>query len=292
MVNSEVTKKSGDLVFAEFPPLGSSGDKIGVDASEEGVVLDGVVVALTGAAQSSANLGVTDAAAKTDVPTAAIGKSDWKSPFNQSLSYFPPVQHDGRVIVRPPQEKTTDRLWGREGSIEIRFLAPSVYIVNFPSRRVRDWVLESGPWHIQQKAILLRRWMPGLMFDILKMDSAPIWVKLWHVPLELFSQCGLGYVASAIGEGRTVSVAVELSVNVTLGDVKESDIGLGHGGQVGETSKIALLETDGSGGQDCEISNNGSARVEDSVVECVTVVGSEFGVDSSSSAMAVVESPN
>ncbi|GMI88345.1 hypothetical protein HRI_002503800 [Hibiscus trionum] len=32
------------------------------------------------------------------------------------------------------------------------------------------------------------------------MDSAPVWVKLWHVPLELYSQQGLGYVASAVGK--------------------------------------------------------------------------------------------
>ncbi|KAK8596437.1 hypothetical protein V6N12_064926 [Hibiscus sabdariffa] len=247
MVNSEVTKKSGDLVFAEFPPLGSSGDKIGVDASEEGVVLDGVVVALTGAAQSSANLGVTDAAAKTDVPTAAIGKSDWKSPFNQSLSYFPPVQHDGRVIVRPPQEVR----------VELFLLLWSWY----------------GLPHVVRDALSLGT----LMINVLRRLRLVV-VFRGIETLVLF----LVLSFSDVGQ----------SVNVTLGDVKESDIGLGHGGQVGETSKIALLETDGSGGQDCEISNNGSARVEDSVVECVTVVGSEFGVDSSSSAMAVVESPN
>ncbi|KAK8683909.1 hypothetical protein V6N13_039954 [Hibiscus sabdariffa] len=86
------------------------------------------------------------------------------------------------------------------GSVEIRFLAPSVYMINFPSQRVRDWVLESGPWHIQQKVIVLRKWMHGLSFEELKLDSAPVWVKLWHVPLELFSQKGLSYIASAIGK--------------------------------------------------------------------------------------------
>ncbi|KAL4323927.1 hypothetical protein GQ457_11G029880 [Hibiscus cannabinus] len=73
-------------------------------------------------------------------------------------------------------------------------------MINFPSQRVRDWVLESGPWHIQQRVIVLRKWVPRLKFDVLRLDATPIWVKLWHIPLELYSQQGLGYIASAIGK--------------------------------------------------------------------------------------------
>ncbi|GMI63357.1 hypothetical protein HRI_000005000 [Hibiscus trionum] len=54
-------------------------------------------------------------------------------------------------------QRTTDKLWGREGSVFIHFLASSVYLINFPSQRVRNWVLESGPWHIQQKALIMRK---------------------------------------------------------------------------------------------------------------------------------------
>ncbi|KAK8675274.1 hypothetical protein V6N13_033343 [Hibiscus sabdariffa] len=86
------------------------------------------------------------------------------------------------------------------GSVEIRFLAPSIYIINFPSQRVRDWVLESGPWYFQHRAIILRKWMPGMMLDVLRLDSASVWVKLCYVPLELYSQQGLGYIASALGK--------------------------------------------------------------------------------------------
>ncbi|KAK8702428.1 hypothetical protein V6N13_020783 [Hibiscus sabdariffa] len=49
------------------------------------------------------------------------------------------------------------------------------------------------------KATVLRKWAPRLMLDVVCLDTAPVWVKLWHVPLELYSQQGLGYVASALG---------------------------------------------------------------------------------------------
>ncbi|KAK8675172.1 hypothetical protein V6N13_033242 [Hibiscus sabdariffa] len=146
----------------------------------------------------------------------------------QLLPYFLPLERDGSVLVKPSSEilyngarqwenallgnflgkspplgifqKTLDRLWGREGSIDIRFLAPSVYVLNFPSQKVRDWVLESRSWHIQQKAIVLRKWLLGMIPGVLDLTSTPIWVKLWHVPLDLFSHKGLGCIANALGK--------------------------------------------------------------------------------------------
>ncbi|KAK8644043.1 hypothetical protein V6N13_013316 [Hibiscus sabdariffa] len=73
-------------------------------------------------------------------------------------------------------------------------------MINFPSQRVRDWVLESGPWHIQNRAIVLRRWMPSMIPEVLNLKKSLVWVKFWHIPLELFSHTGLGYLASAIGK--------------------------------------------------------------------------------------------
>ncbi|KAK9034274.1 hypothetical protein V6N11_050447 [Hibiscus sabdariffa] len=100
-----------------------------------------------------------------------IESSAWKL-FDPALAFFPPIAQKGKLLVQPPRDvldvgaqqwsnalvgtfmgkspilsvfqKTVDRLWRREGSVTIRFLAPSVYMVNFPSQKVHDWVLESG----------------------------------------------------------------------------------------------------------------------------------------------------
>ncbi|KAK8517370.1 hypothetical protein V6N13_092651 [Hibiscus sabdariffa] len=104
---------------------------------------------------------------------AASGPGKSWNLFNQTLSYFPPTKANGQILVKPPKDVLIDRarqwdnallgnflskssplgvfqlvankLWEREGSIEIRFLAPSVYVLNFPSQRIRDWVLEAKP---------------------------------------------------------------------------------------------------------------------------------------------------
>ncbi|KAK8672341.1 hypothetical protein V6N13_110714 [Hibiscus sabdariffa] len=123
--------------------------------------------------------------------------------LDTSLEFFPPVTKDGQLMVqlsRAILEKRANHLWGREGSVEIRFFAPSVYMLIFPSKRVRDLVLEPGPWHIQQKALVLRKLLHGMIPEVLCLDSAPVWVQLWHIPLELYTQQGLGYFASALGK--------------------------------------------------------------------------------------------
>ncbi|KAK8585289.1 hypothetical protein V6N13_139223 [Hibiscus sabdariffa] len=166
---------------------------------------------------------------------------DWNL-FDQSLKFFPHVEKDGQLLVQPPRsvlddgakqwsnaligtflgkslilsvfQRTANRLWGREGSVEIRFLAPSVYMVNFPSKRVRNWVLESGPWHVQQKALVLRKWVSGMLPEVLSMDSSPVWIRLWHVPLELYSQQGLDYLASALGKPLYTDKATTLRLTL------------------------------------------------------------------------------
>ncbi|KAK8614535.1 hypothetical protein V6N13_068335 [Hibiscus sabdariffa] len=75
----------------------------------------------------------------------------------------------------------------------------NLFVFSFANASTRDWVLENGPWHIQHKPLVLRRWEPSLKrldFDLGKM---PIWVQLFDVPLELYTKVGLSYIASVVG---------------------------------------------------------------------------------------------
>ncbi|XVF85263.1 hypothetical protein PTKIN_Ptkin17bG0103900 [Pterospermum kingtungense] len=57
-----------------------------------------------------------------------------------------------------------------------------------------------GPWHIQNQPIVLRKWEKGMEHLHFDMTKIPLWLHLGNVPLELFNQEGLCYVASALGE--------------------------------------------------------------------------------------------
>ncbi|KAL4279069.1 hypothetical protein GQ457_03G007180 [Hibiscus cannabinus] len=156
---------------------------------------------------------------------------DWKSLFGggdeQTLEFFPTVAYEDSFAVEPPPElfnegisdwknalvgqfigttpnfvalkKTVDALWGKSSLAKVSIAGPNLYVFVFANATARDWVLENGPWHIQHKPLVLRKWEPNLKrldFDLAKM---PVWVQLFNVPLELFSRKGLSYISSALG---------------------------------------------------------------------------------------------
>ena len=45
----------------------------------------------------------------------------------------------------------------------------------------------------------MRKWEPGLSTLEFNMAKLPLWIKLSNVPLELFTQRGISYIANAIG---------------------------------------------------------------------------------------------
>ncbi|KAK8651283.1 hypothetical protein V6N13_140891 [Hibiscus sabdariffa] len=96
-------------------------------------------------------------------------------------------------------QRTVDALWGKNSLSKVSMAGSNLYLFSFVNATVRDWVLENGPWHIQHKPLVLRKWEPSLRsldFDLKKM---PIWVQFYNVPLELFLKEGLSYIASTIG---------------------------------------------------------------------------------------------
>ena len=83
--------------------------------------------------------------------------------------------------------------------MDIRPVGHNLFIIQLPNTKMRDKVLESGPWHIQNRPLIVRRWeaeMKSLEFSMAKL---PLWIQLSNIPLELFSQKGISYIASGLG---------------------------------------------------------------------------------------------
>ncbi|XVF83564.1 hypothetical protein PTKIN_Ptkin16aG0499300 [Pterospermum kingtungense] len=90
-------------------------------------------------------------------------------------------------------------LWGSKGEIEVKPTRQNLFLVKFPCSDLRDKVLETRPWHIQNRPLIIRKWesrLQALDFDLKKI---PVWIHLSNVPLELFTRRGLSYIASVLG---------------------------------------------------------------------------------------------
>ena len=104
---------------------------------------------------------------------------------NQTLSFHPPHILDGNVVVSPSKEVIEERafqlrnslvaqfigrvpnfrlfqrlvntLWGTDGEVHVKPVGVNLFIIQFPNVVARDRVLESGPWHIQNKPLIVRK---------------------------------------------------------------------------------------------------------------------------------------
>ncbi|KAK9273392.1 hypothetical protein L1049_018202 [Liquidambar formosana] len=70
-------------------------------------------------------------------------------------------------------------------------------------------VLDSGPWYFAGKLIILQKWHEGIQFSKVKLSKVPVWVKLYNVPLNLWTIEGLSYAASAVGTPLYLDDATE-----------------------------------------------------------------------------------
>ncbi|KAL2237302.1 UNVERIFIED_CONTAM: hypothetical protein Sindi_0921900 [Sesamum indicum] len=61
-------------------------------------------------------------------------------------------------------------------------------------------IIEGGPWLFQGQPIVLQKWVPGMVMRKLKHTQVPVWIKLRHLPVELWTEEGLSIVASGIGK--------------------------------------------------------------------------------------------
>ena len=160
-----------------------------------------------------------------------LASTDWRRLFSaaadQSLQFFPPQKSEGKVRVSPPTEileegellwrnavvvqivgkipnfgyfqKMVRLLWGEDGAMDIKPVGHNLFIILFSSSETRDKVIENGPWHIHNKPLIVRRWEPGMNSLEFNMAKLPVWIHLGNIPLELFTQKGISYIASAIG---------------------------------------------------------------------------------------------
>ena len=67
-----------------------------------------------------------------------------------------------------------------------------------------QWVLNNGPWSFDNPLLLLRQWERGMTANKVIFTHCPLWVQVWGLPFDLFSE----EVGQEIGRGlgRVVEV--------------------------------------------------------------------------------------
>ncbi|XP_028074365.1 uncharacterized protein LOC114276754 [Camellia sinensis] len=90
------------------------------------------------------------------------------------------------------------KLWGNLLE-DVVSIDNGFFIFKVKSEEAMDTILEDGPYYVGARLIVIKKRQPGLKLTKCEFSSVPLWVKLYNVPLELWSEEGLGYIASILG---------------------------------------------------------------------------------------------
>ncbi|KAL2251358.1 UNVERIFIED_CONTAM: hypothetical protein Sindi_2258100 [Sesamum indicum] len=163
-------------------------------------------------------------------PEQASSEDKIAQVFNNSsrktLSYVAPTVQNGEVIVRPSLEiiREGSKRWkstavgyflGKKPYFhhlkefatsiwpvlrDVTATANGFFFFQFKSVIDMEEVIEGGPWFFQGQPIVLQKWEPGMAMRKLKHTQVPVWIKLRHLPMELWTTEGLSTVASGVGK--------------------------------------------------------------------------------------------
>ncbi|WOL01177.1 DUF4283 domain-containing protein [Canna indica] len=123
--------------------------------------------------------------------------------LNASIDYwkFALVGHFvGAKLYFPKVKERIISMWNPKGDFEALSLPSSFLIFRFSQEDDMMIALEGGPWFIQGLLIVLKRWAPGMTLERVSLSTIPIWVRVFHLPLEFWSAPIIGKIMSGIGK--------------------------------------------------------------------------------------------
>ncbi|KAL0445493.1 UNVERIFIED_CONTAM: hypothetical protein Slati_1677200 [Sesamum latifolium] len=140
----------------------------------------------------------------------------------KTLRYIPPERQNGEVVVRPTIDMINEgsRKWetmavgyflGRKTPFhqvpdyvhsiwpvvrDVTATATGFFFITFKTYAAMEEVIEGDPWLFQGQPIVLQKWVLGMALCKHGHTQVPIWIKLRHLPVELWTADGLSTVAS------------------------------------------------------------------------------------------------
>ncbi|KAJ9535295.1 hypothetical protein OSB04_un001607 [Centaurea solstitialis] len=101
------------------------------------------------------------------------------------------------------------RLWKKYGLIDVASNYAGYFILKFNNEEGMFFVLENGPWMLNNVPFFVRKWEVGCVLGKPELKKLPMWVNLYGVPLEIWNVQGLSELASGIGVPLALDRATE-----------------------------------------------------------------------------------
>ncbi|GLJ54923.1 hypothetical protein SUGI_1179210 [Cryptomeria japonica] len=133
--------------------------------------------------------------------------------------------------------------WGSQ--VVIKFIPKGFFVVLFEEELVRDSILNQRSWFVNKHALYLQPWTPNFNPIPLVYYSAPIWIRLYNLPIKYW---GDGFLKKV---GRTLGTLLEVDVDDEADLCKYARLRVAVVRRIPES--ISLLTANGEWRQQLEI---------------------------------------
>jgi len=130
----------------------------------------------------------------------------------------------GQFYSDPPAQGTihniVNGIWSKNfRDIVVSKMAGNAFLFRIPNSSTRSRVLNQRLWQIDGQTMFVAKWDPGVVPAKPELTSAPIWLELRNVPLQVFHEEGLQRIAGLVGDPKFLHPATANKTNLEVARV-------------------------------------------------------------------------
>lgn len=134
------------------------------------------------------------------------------------------------------------QIWSNVSSPDLFYHDKGYYVVKFKSEEDMNEIFYTGPYSMNNRPLILKKWCPNFDFSAEFLTEVPLWVKFPRLPVSCWSGDSLSRIANALGvplfadeyatnQSRISFARMVIEVNVTK-PIPESIAVMDPSGQV------------------------------------------------------------
>lgn len=105
--------------------------------------------------------------------------------------------------------KWIQQRWKPKGHIELKLGAKGFFTVIFSNIEDKEKILEGGPYFMNNGGFFIQHWEDCYNPDKEKMLAAPVWVRLFRIPMEFWDPEILEWIGNVIGSFAKVAESMK-----------------------------------------------------------------------------------
>lgn len=105
----------------------------------------------------------------------------------------------GKNINFKALENNLQKKWQKKGFIKIVDMPDGYFLVYFLTEEDYSRALFEGPWMIADHYFVVQRWRPMFLQNAESVKKVAVWIRIPHLPLELFNTEFLWRIGSGLG---------------------------------------------------------------------------------------------